>query len=191
VRRTGGLWEGITSFENLYAAARSARKGKRANPVVMAFEDHLEENLLLLRQELLDQSYLPGTYTCFEIFEPKRRLISAAPYRDRVVHHALVRAIGPIFEPTFIRDNYANRTGFGTHRALRRFTLMLRSSRYVLQGDIRRFFPSLDHGVLKALLRRKLKCPGTLWLLDTILDTGPDQPEAIVFYPGDDLKRAV
>jgi len=187
MKRTGGLWERITSFENLYAAARQARKGKRVNPVVMAFEDHLEENLLLLRQELLDQSYLPGSYNCFEIFEPKPRLISAAPYRDRVVHHALVQVIGPIFESTFIRDSYANRTGFGTHRALWRFTQFLRSSRYVLQCDIRKFFPSLDQEVLKALLRRKLKCSGTLWLLDTILDTGPDQPEAIVFFPGDTL----
>ena len=107
MKRHGGLWEEITSFENLYSAARQARKGKRGNPAVMAFEDHLEENLLRLRQELLDRSDLPGEYTCFEIFEPKRRLISTAPYRDRVVHHALVRVIGPLFEATFVRASYA------------------------------------------------------------------------------------
>ncbi len=114
-------------------------------------------------------------------------MISAAPYRDRVVHHGLCNIIVPIFERTFIHDSYANRCGFGTHRALRRFTEFARSSRYVLQCDIKKYFPSIDHEILKSLLRRKLKCQNTLWLLDKIIDNSNDQNSPIDYFPGDDL----
>ncbi len=108
-------------------------------------------------------------------------MISAAPYRDRVAHHALCNVIGPIFERTFISDSYANRTGYGTHRALRRCTSYLRSSKYVLQCDLRKYFPSIDHEILKQLLRHKLKCPDTLWLVDTIIDACNEQEPAVAF----------
>lgn len=87
-----------------------------------------------------------------------------------MVHHALCTVIVPLLEATYIHDSYANRSGFGTHRALRRFTRFARSSRYVLQCDISKYFPSIDHEILKATLRRKLKCPDTLWLIDTLID---------------------
>ena len=131
-----------------------------------------------------------GAYRQFWVLEPKRRLISAAPYRDRVVHHALCNVIGPVFERGFIHDSYANRVGFGTHRALRRFTGWARNSRFVLQCDIRKYFPSMDHEVLKARIRRRIKCPETLDLLELILDSSPPQEEAGAFYPGDDLFSA-
>ncbi len=119
--------------------------------------------------------------------EPKPRKISAAPYRDRVVHHALCNVIVPIFERTFIADSYANRLGFGTHRALKRFTQFARSSRYILQCDIRKYFPSIDHEILKRLLRRKIKCADTLWLIDTIIDNSNEQEPVIEYFPGDGL----
>ena len=119
--------------------------------------------------------------------EPKPRTISAAPYRDRVVHHALCNIIAPIFEGTFISDSYANRIGFGTHRALRRFTEFARSSLYILQCDIRKYFPSIDHGILKELVRRKIKCAETLWLIDSIIDGSNEQEPVIHHFPGDDL----
>ncbi|ABW25404.1 conserved hypothetical protein [Acaryochloris marina MBIC11017] len=115
------------------------------------------------------------------------RLISAAPYRDRVVHHALCNVIIPVFEPTLISDSYANRWGYGTHRAVQRFTQFARSSRYVLQCDIRKYFPSIDHGLLKAGLRRKIKCPKTLWLIDQIIDHSNPQATVLEYFPGDDL----
>jgi RNA-directed DNA polymerase len=93
------------------------------------------------------------------------------------VHHALCNIIVPIFERTFIADSYANRVGFGTHRALRRCTKFARSSRYVLQCDIRKYFPSIDHNILKSLIRRKLKCPDTLWLIDTIINNSNEQED--------------
>ena len=80
-------------------------------------------------------------------------MISAAPYRDRVIHHALCNIICPIFERTFINDSYANREGFGTHKALRKFTQFARSNQYVLQCDIQKYFPSIDHEILKEQIR--------------------------------------
>ena len=114
-------------------------------------------------------------------------MISAAPYRDRVVHHALCNLIAPIFERTFISDSYANREGFGTHKALRKFIKFARSNRYVLQCDIKKYFPSIDHEILKQVMRRKIKCQGTLWLIDKIIDNSNPQIAVVDYFPGDDL----
>ena len=99
------LYPKICDFENLYLAYRKARKGKRAKVSVASFERRQEEELLALGSELQTKSYQPGEYHSFYIHEPKRRLISAAPFRDRVVHHALCRVIEPIWERCFIYDN--------------------------------------------------------------------------------------
>ena len=187
MKRHNDLWPLITDFANLWIASKKAQKGKRFRGNVLAFNDRLESELEQLQRELLSQSYFPGEYRTFEIKEPKARLISAAPYRDRVVHHALCNIIVPVFERTFIRDSYANRTGFGTHRALRRFTGFLRSSRYVLQCDIQKYFPSIDHTILKQEIRRKIKCRDTLWLIDTIIDHSNPQELVRAYFPGDDL----
>ena len=136
---------------------------------------------------IIQKTYQPGKYQVFRVNSPKPRLISAAPYRDRVVHHALCNIIQPIFERTFIFDSYANRSGFGTHRALRRFTHFARSSRYILQCDVRKYFPSIDLEILKALIRRKIKCPDTLWLIDNIIDSSNPQEPSIEYFPGDSL----
>ena len=175
MKRAGNLWPAITDFGNLVDSYRRARLGKRFRPDVLAFTDDLEHELLSIRSDLLSRTYSPGPYHQFKILDPKPRLISAAPFRDRVVQHALCAHIGPVLERGLIHDCYANRIGFGSHRALRRFTGFLRGSRFVLQGDIRRYFPSMDHAVLKGVLRRKIKCPDTLWLLDVILDSSPPQ----------------
>ncbi|MEC4815117.1 MAG: RNA-directed DNA polymerase [Scytonema sp. PMC 1069.18] len=187
MKRHGNLWSQVIDFENLLEAARQAQKGKRFQKNVLKFNYNLEQELLQIRKELEEKTYQPGDYTTFQIVEPKRRMISAAPYRDRVVHHALYNIVAPLFEQTFIDDSYANRVGFGTHRALRRFTGFSRSSYYVLQCDIRKYFPSIDHEILKTLLRRKLKCKHTLWLIDTIIDSSNEQESVLDHFPGDDL----
>lgn len=187
MKRHGELWERIISFENLLDAAGKAQRGKRYRDNVLVFNHDLEMNLLSLRQELTEQTYVPGSYRTFQIVEPKRRTISAAPYRDRVVHHALCNVIVPIFERTFTGDSYANRKGFGTHRALERFIHLARRHPYVLQADIRKYFPSIDHQILKSLVRRKLKCGRTLWLIDRIIDASNEQEPVNDFFPGDDL----
>ena len=108
-----------------------------------------------------------------------------------MIHHALCNVIAPIFERTFIADSYANRLGFGNHSALHRFTQFARSSRYVLQCDVRKYFPSIDLIILKGILRRKLKCSDTLWLIDLIIDSSNEQEPVIDYFPGDDLLTPV
>lgn len=187
MKRYGNLWHAIVDFENLLNAARKAQRGKRFRDNVLAFNYNLESELQQLQIELQSQTYRPGAYRTFQIFEPKPRLISAAPYRDRVVHHALCNVIVPIFERTFIADTYANREGFGTHRALRRFTHFARHYRYILQCDIQKYFPSIDHQNLKEMLRHKIKCPDTLWLIETIIDGSNEQEGVLEYFPGDEL----
>jgi RNA-directed DNA polymerase len=191
MKRYGNLWHQVIGFENLLKAAHQAQRGKRFRPNVLAFNYNREKELIQLQQELQSQTYQPGAYRTFRIFEPKPRLISAAPYRDRVVHHALCNIIIPIFERTFIADSYANRVGFGTHRALRRFTQFARSNRYVLQCDVQKYFPSIDHEILKTILRRKIKCPETLWLVEMIVDRSNEQDPIIEYFPGDSLLAPV
>lgn len=147
MKRYGNLYPQIVDFENLLAAAKKAEKGKRFRENVLDFNYNRECELVEIQKKLIEKTYQPGKYRTFYIKEPKSRMISAAPYRDRVVHHALCQVIVPIMEPTFIGDSYANRLYFGTHRALRRFTSFARSSRYVLQCDIQKYFPSIDHDI--------------------------------------------
>lgn len=171
----------------MLTAATKARKGKRYQPNVLLFDTSLEQNLLQLQVELLIKTYQPGPYTTFTIVQPKKRMISAAPYRDRVVHHSLCNIIQPLFEASFITDSYANRVDYGTHRALRRFTKFARHYQYILQGDIQKYFPNIDHQILKIKLRRKLKCPDTLWLCDLIIDNSNPQDAPPLYFPQDNI----
>ena len=191
MKRVGNLWPQVIDFENLYHAARQAQQGKRFKPGVLAFNHRLEDELHWLQEELSQFIYKPGEYKTFRIVDPKPRLISAAPYRDRVVHHALCNIIVPIFDRTFIATTYANRIGYGTHRALNTFVGYARSSRYILQCDIRKYFPSIDLEILKGLIRRKVKCVSTLWLIDSIIDNSNEQDPSIEHFPGDDLLTPV
>lgn len=191
MRRYGNLWPQVIAFDNLHQASRQAQKGKRFRDNVLVFNDQLEQELLRLEDELRSLTYQPGDYRTFRIRDPKPRLISAAPYRDRVVHHALCNVIVPLLDRTLIGDTYANRLGYGTHRALKRFTGWARRYRYCLQADIQKYFPSIDHEILKGLIRRWIKCPETLWLIDTIIDASNEQFQVIEYYPGDDLLTPV
>lgn len=181
------LFDELTSWENLYRAARKTRLGKRRCHDAARFELERERELLRLQDELRNGTYGPGEYRTFYVREPKRRLISAAPYRDRVVHHALVNVTGPLFETNFISDSYANRIGKGTHRAVDRYQEFARRFKYVLQCDIVKFFPSIDHEILKELLRSRVRDPRVLWLCDLIIDGSNPQEPTLDYFPGDDL----
>ena len=184
------MYTQLYTWNNLLLAYRRAAKGKRGHANVAAFEHRLEENLLDLQHELASFTYRPGGYTSFFIHEPKRRLISAAPFRDRVVHHALCNLIEPIFERTFVANSYANRVGKGTHRALDQVQKLARRYPYVLQCDLRQCFPSLDHAVLRSILQRKLHDPAILALIDQILASGNGllgEHYSMVYFAGDDL----
>ncbi len=183
------MFEKLTSWQNLLLAYRLAAKGKRGQPNVAAFEHRLEDNLLQLQLELQTQTYRPGPYSSFYIHEPKRRLISAAPFCDRVVHHALCNLIDPLFERYFVRDSYANRVGKGTHRALDCAQKFARRYRYVLQCDVQQFFPAIDHQILRALLAGKIHDRRVRWLCDRILESGVgvlSDAYQMVYFPCDD-----
>jgi RNA-directed DNA polymerase len=181
----------LTSFASLLQASQRARLGKRLRPDVLAFQANLEVELLRLQQELRTFSYQPGSYRRFKIRDPKPRMISAAPFRDRVVHHALCAAIVPHLERGFHPGSHANRKGYGSHRALRCFTKAAARHRWVLQADIRLYFPSIDLILLQAQLAQRIACPGTLWLLDQILINGASNGPALDTFPGDTLLTAL
>ena len=181
------LYPRLTSFASLQAAARRAQRGKRYRPAVLTFNANLEAELLGLQEELRSFSYRPGPYRQFRIRDPKPRLISAAPFRYRIVHHALCAAIVPSLERRFHRGSHANRLGYGSHRALQRFTASATRHRWVLQADIRFYFPSIDLTILRAQLAAAIACPGTLWLLDQILTNGATIGPALDAFPGDTL----
>ncbi len=187
MKRHGNLWPQVISFERLLHAAEEARKGKRFRPAVAAFHFDQERALWKLHEELAAKTYRPGEYRSFFIYEPKKRQISAAPYRDRVVHHALVNVLEPIYERTFIHDSYACRKGKGTHAGVKRCQEFAGRFRYVLKADIQKFFPSLDHEILKALVALKIKDPDVLWLVNHIIDGSNPQEEILSYFPGDDL----
>ena len=150
------LYPRIWAYENLHTAWRHAARRKRKSPGVAGFEYALTDNLLQLEEELRTQTYRPSPYTHFRITSPKPRLISAAPFRDRVVQHALVQQIEPIFEACFSRDSYARRVGEGIHAALHRCQAFVRRCPYVLQCDVVQFFPAVDHGLLRHILFRTI-----------------------------------
>jgi retron-type reverse transcriptase len=181
------LFGRIASFSALRTAAMKAALGKRGTPGAASFLANLETNLLRIERALLEGRWQSGGYTEIELHEPKRRIVSAAPFRDRVVHHALCAVVAPIFERGFIDDTYANRKGYGTHRAIARYEQFRNRYRHVLRADIYRYFPAIDHAILKADLRRRIACPQTLWLLDAIIDGSNAQEPVDLLFPGDDL----
>jgi len=187
LKRTGNLWPALISFENLHLAARLTLKGKRTTAGACLFHTELEHNLLCLQRELVAERYVPGGYRTFWINDPKRRMISVAPFRDRVVHHALVQVLEPVFENRFIHHSYACRVGRGTHAALDTFRKWVRGRGYLLKMDVRKFFPSLDHEILKLRIRAAIKDPHVVGLCDRLIDASNPQERIIQHFPGDSL----
>ncbi len=191
MKRYGGLWERVVSWENLLLAARKAQRGKRTRPSVQAFNFAQERQLLRLQDELAGGAYRPGGFRSHRIDRPKPRLISAAPYRDRVVHHALMNVLEPILDRHLHPHSYACRKGKGTHAASDRLQTLMRRHRYALQCDVKQFFPSIDHEILKGVFRRLIKDRRVLTLMDTIVDSSNEQDGTITWFPGDDLLTPV
>jgi len=146
---------------------------------------HLEDNLLSIRNDLLEKRYKIGSYRTFVIYEPKERIIMALPFRDRVVQHALCNVIEPIFEKSFIFDSYACRIGKGTHRGADRVTEFLQKCdriwerTYCLKGDIAHYFPSVDRGILLNIIQRKIGCKDTMWLIEEVIYSTGEEPKGL------------
>ena len=170
----------ICSLDNLVMADQIAMKGKQFQPGVIWHQRNRMENLVALRQMLLDKTYRTSEYTTFTIFEPKEREIYRLPYYpDRILHHAVMNILEPIFVANFTADTYSCIKKRGIHAAAWALKKALRdevNTTYCLKLDIRKFYPSVDHQVLKDLLRKKFKDDDLLQLLDEIIDSAPGLP---------------
>lgn len=169
MRSAGGLFEIVTDPGALHAAMRRAARGKRDRPGVRRFVNSADVGLPRLRAELLAGDYRPLPYSQFQVLDPKPRTISCADFRDRVVHHAVCGALAPVIDRRLVADNFACRTGKGSHRALHRAMSFARRHTYFLKTDVRRYYDSVDHGVLLAKLARLVRERRLLALLETIV----------------------
>lgn len=164
------LIQEIASLPNLYRAYEKAARGKRYSIGHLQFKEHLAANLRLLSNALKDGSYRPSPPNVFFVNEPKRREISALPFADRVVQHALCNIIEPIFDRTFLPNSYACRTGKGTHAAaIEAQANMRRGFTWWLKLDFAKYFASVDRALLNVEIRRKISCRGTLDLIEAFL----------------------
>jgi hypothetical protein len=169
MRRIGGVWDEITSFCNLCRAAERAAAGKRAVAGVARFLDRLEPEALRLSRELRDGSYRPGRPVTFVVRDPKVREITAAPFRDRVVHHALIDVLEPCFDRRMVPYSFACRRGKGQHAALAWAQQLVRRHGWFLKLDVKGFFPSLAHDVVLDTLLRLVKDRQAFALCETIV----------------------
>jgi len=172
VKRVGNLMERVAGFGDLRQAFFRAAKGKRHQRSVARFFRDLEPELIALGRELRSGAYRPGPFETFTIRDPKERLISCPPFRDRVVHHAVIGALEPVLETRFDPDSYGCRKGRGLDAALKRAQTLAHRHAYVLRTDVRRFYDSIDLAVLRGQLRRIVKDRELLLLLDRILGPG-------------------
>ncbi|MBI9104605.1 MAG: RNA-directed DNA polymerase [Spirochaetales bacterium] len=176
MKRKGSLFEIIASEENLKVASWKAMRGKRTKRDVLLFNLNFEENLTALRKDLLDGTIAIGNYHYFQVHEPKERTICAASFPERILHHAIMNVCLPVFENYQIYDSYACREGKGTHKALLRAFHFSKSTPFFLKVDIRKYFDSIDHIILKNLLCRKFKDEKLLELLYRIIDSYETAP---------------
>lgn len=180
MKRTGNLYERICSMENLQLADQKARRGKAKQLGVIDFDKDPGGNLGRLQEMLMTKTFRTSKYTHFQLCDPKPRLISRLPYfPDRIVHHAIMNELEGLFTAMFTSDTYSCIKGKGIHACKRAVEHALKDragTRYCLKLDIRKFYPSVDHDILKATLRRKIKDADLLWLLDEIIDSAPGVP---------------
>ncbi len=163
MKRYGNLFEKTVDFNQLVKCAYKAAKGKLCTKQATSFLFRVEPNVLQLQREILAGSYRPQPYRMFIVNDPKTRLIAAADFRDRVVHHSVCNLVEPIFEKFSIHDSYACRKEKGTHRALARAQYFCQKYRCFLKNDIHKFFDSIDHRTIKALLRRSILADAHMW----------------------------
>lgn len=180
-KRYKNLFDKIACFNSLLAAFYEVRKGKQRTKAVLLFEASLEDNLFDLVSDLRAQTYRLGKYYQFKVYEPKERLISTLPIRDRVVQRAIHDVLYPIYNKMFIDDSFACRNNKGTHAGADRVTQYIRRLEkagervYCLKCDIHKYFYCIDREILKGIIKRKIGCNWTLWLLDLVLDSSPDK----------------
>ena len=185
-------------MKNLISAWEKAKKGKTKKQDIKKFNENLAYNINILHDELKSETYYPKSLTTFILRDPKTRNISKSNIKDRIVHHALVGIIEPIFESVFIHDSCANRKGKGTLFALQRFEKFIRivsknntKSCFVLKADIKHYFQEVNHEILISIIKRKIKDEKVLWLIERILEPGNMKRETgkIHYYLDENIKN--
>jgi retron-type reverse transcriptase len=180
MRRINNLYQKVCSIENLQLADSIARKGKSKQPGVIEHDQNREENIQKLHEMLVNKTYQTSEYTTFTIFEPKERVIFRLPYfPDRITHHAVMNILEAIFVSTFTADTYSCIKGRGIHAAayaVKKALQDIPGTLFCLKLDVKKFYPNVDHDILKQLLRRKIKDNDLLWLLDGIIDSADGLP---------------
>jgi retron-type reverse transcriptase len=170
MKRHRDLFTKIVDKENIFLAYRKARKGKGWQNTIKNFEGNLEENIAKIHESLVNKTFKTSPYKTKIIHEPKRRIIYRLPFNpDRIVQHALMNTLEPIWDKMFIYDSYACRTGKGIHAGSKRTMEFVRKNRYCLKCDISKFYPSINHDILFEIVQRKIKCKDTLWLIQNII----------------------
>jgi RNA-directed DNA polymerase len=174
MKRHGNLFEQIADPANIHRAYCKARRGRRWQNTVKTFERNLDQNLDRIRDSLIDKTFKTSNYREKIIHEPKTRTIYILPfYPDRIVQHAAMAVIAPIWDRMFIHDSYACRENKGMHLASKRVMRFMQSAKYCLHCDISKFYPTIDHDILYDLIQHKIKCKDTLWLLRDIIYSFP------------------
>ncbi len=170
------IYKELVNLENLFQCWREFKKGKSGRLDILSFEFYLEDNIFKLHRELVNCSYRHSPYEQFHIWDPKHRLISKAGVRDRLVHHIVFAALTKIFDKTFIYHSYSSRLDKGTHLAvvnlnkvLRQVSRNYRRPVYALKCDIKKFFDSVSHQKLLAIIKKRLKDRSLLWLIGEIV----------------------
>lgn len=171
MKRTSSLFEKIVSYENVRLAYLKARKGKTSKKSIRNFAKNVNENLFLVQKNLKSNPPVLSKYTQFKITDPKERIISVVPFLDRVMHHAIINILEPIFERQFIFHTYACRKEKGTHAAARYALKKAKSSKYFLKLDVKKYFDSINHAILKSFLTRIIKDGRCLSLLFSVIDS--------------------
>lgn len=180
MKRINNLYEKIYSIHNLELADEIASRGKSSQYGVIRHRQNQDINLMDLQRMLMDKTFKTSKYAIFKVWEPKEREVYRLPYfPDRIAHHAIMNVLEPIFVGTFTADSYSCIKGRGIHAAVRAVKRALKDigeTQYCLKLDITKFYPSVDHATLKALLRKKFKDQDLLWLLDEVIDSAPGLP---------------
>lgn len=179
MKRIGNLYDCICKSDNIYFAYNKAKQGKSNTYGVLLFEKDLEENLKTLQRELINETYKTSEYSVFMVYEPKERTVYRLPFRDRIVHHAIMNILEPIWTSIFISNTYSCIKGRGIHGVLKHLKRDLKdveNTQYCLKLDIKKFYLSIDHVILKKIVRKKIKDNKLLHLLDEIIDSAPGVP---------------
>lgn len=180
MKRLNNLYEQICSMDNLRLADKKASKNKARQPGVIAHRANAEADLLELRDMIMNKTYKTSEYITFPVYEPKERLVYRLPYfPDRIAYHAIMNVLEPVFVSMFTADTYSCIKGRGIHKACNKLKQALKDvegTTYCLKLDVTKFYPSVDHAILKMMLRRKFKDQNLLTLLDEIIDSAPGLP---------------